>query len=192
MIVTVVSQWLCEIRELGTRDRKEINELEDAEGVGKRKAMNHHISPRLAQRHSARPFHRRLHASTIIRSEPVKLPKPIPYPYSISPHSIMIGCFAPRSPNTLCCMDGAVCCVTLKNPEDRQQQECAMKLLIGHVGEPLAGKETVSKIIAERAKHDGLSVGWIQFRDPLQETLQLLDILKACPEPGIRKLWACG
>jgi dephospho-CoA kinase len=53
-----------------------------------------------------------------------------------------------------------------------------MKLLIGHVGEPLAGKETVSKLIAERAKCDGLSVGWIQFRDPLQETLELLGILR--------------
>lgn len=58
------------------------------------------------------------------------------------------------------------------------EQEGDVKLLIGHVGEPLAGKETVSKLLAERAARDGHSVGWLQFRDPLQETLQQLRMLK--------------
>lgn len=50
-----------------------------------------------------------------------------------------------------------------------------MKLVIGHVAEPRAGKETVSKIIARFAEADGYTSSWHQFRDPLEETLKLLN-----------------
>lgn len=54
-----------------------------------------------------------------------------------------------------------------------------MKLLIGHIGEARAGKETVSTIIAECAKQEGVTSYWFQFRTPLQETLELLNAERA-------------
>src|SRR5947209_7311362 len=54
-----------------------------------------------------------------------------------------------------------------------------MKLLLAFVGEPLAGKETVSKEFERLAKRDGFSVRWIQFRDPLEDALKSLNSYRA-------------
>jgi hypothetical protein len=50
-----------------------------------------------------------------------------------------------------------------------------MKLVIAHVAEIRAGKETVSKIIARLATEDGYASSWHQFSDPLRETLKRLN-----------------
>lgn len=50
-----------------------------------------------------------------------------------------------------------------------------MKVVIGHIGEIRAGKETASKLIAVWAKDHGYTSSHHQFRDPLVETLTLLE-----------------
>jgi dephospho-CoA kinase len=59
-------------------------------------------------------------------------------------------------------------------------------LLIGHVGEPRAGKETVSALLAKRAQRDGISADWLQFRTPLEETLKIWGI--EVNRPNLQKL----
>jgi dephospho-CoA kinase len=54
-----------------------------------------------------------------------------------------------------------------------------MKLLLAFVGEPLAGKETVSKEFERLARKDGFSVRWIQFRDPLEDALKTVNSYRA-------------
>lgn len=51
-----------------------------------------------------------------------------------------------------------------------------MKLVIGIVGPPLAGKETAAEKLEELLKRDGYSVSRHRFSDILRETLTLWDI----------------
>ena len=51
-----------------------------------------------------------------------------------------------------------------------------MKLVIGIVGAPLAGKETFANVVEELLKNDGHSVSRHRFSDILRDTLDLWDV----------------